>query len=334
MLQITYLQSINSLLKEQKHQEAERMASENGFRILSSILASIYNKTNNKSKNESKNEKNLKVMLLCNWCSSEQLIQLWNKMNYLGSGITLTTDNPDYWVVINSTDKHDFDKKKTIVFRMEPKMHLHPEIWGEWSNPDSKNFLKVLKHETGDYNNCEWHLSKNCEELKTFQPVKTKIFSTILSDKYKDPGHVKRVDFVKYLDKKGIEIDVYGNNKWDYKNYKTALPYHKKDEGIFPYKYTFNCENHSISNYFTEKLIDGILGECLTFYWGCPNIPEFIDSRAYVKLELSNFESDCSIIEKAIREDWYSQRLPYIREAKRKILDEMQFIPRLKNLLN
>ena len=89
----------------------------------------------------------------------------------------------------------------------------------------------------------------------------------------------------------------------------------------------------SIKNYYTEKLIDGILGECLVFYSGCPNIRDFIDERAYVYLELSNFEKDYGIIQKAIQEDWYSKRLPYIREAKYKILNELQFFPRLEKFL-
>jgi hypothetical protein len=38
-------------------------------------------------------------------------------------------------------------------------------------------------------------------------------------------------------------------------------------------------------------------------------------------------------VKKAIEEDWWSQRLPYIREAKRRILTELQFFPRLEREL-
>ena len=53
----------------------------------------------------------------------------------------------------------------------------------------------------------------------------------------------------KFLEKKGISIDVYGSDRFGYKNYKGKLPMYEKDEGLFPYKYTFNCENNSIKNY-------------------------------------------------------------------------------------
>lgn len=278
------------------------------------------------------------VKLLCNWTDSASLKSLWDKMSQ-GNGRwgriqTVTDDNPHYFVIINAplpTDK--FDKKRTIVFQMEPNMDK-TEHWGEWKNPNPKEFLKVFTHKT-DYNNNEWHLSQTYNELICSSPVKNKgnIISTVLTNKYRDPGHIRRVDFVKFLEKKGITVDVFGENKFEYLNYKGGLPYHKKDDGIFPYKYTFNVENHSICNYYTEKLIDGILGECLTFYSGCYNVREYIDSRAYVYLELSDFNKAYNTVRNAIENNLWEERLPYIREAKKKILNELQFFPRLEKFL-
>lgn len=302
-------------------------------------------------------ESPIRVKLLCNWCSSEQLREVWNKMSERGTfswgKISLVLSEPiDYYVVINSTTEK-IDPKKTVVFRMEPNMH-NDKKWGGWADPvsivqpykitdteqmramlskTSLRFLRVFKHETRDHNNIEWHISKTYRELLTFSPQKTKVLSTVLSEKYKDLGQIARIDFVKFLDRKNLEIDVYGNDKWHYKNFKGSLPYHKKDDALFPYKYTFNCENNSIGHYFTEKLVDGILSECLVFYSGCPNISEYIDPQAYVYLQLSNFEHDYEIVKKAIEEDWWTQRLPFIREAKRKILTELQFFPRLEREL-
>lgn len=284
----------------------------------------------------------IRVQLLCNWCPSQELANLWNKMskgNYTWNNIEIVWEGVvDYFVLINAIHPNiKLDKKRTILFRMEPHMAKNPETWKEWADPDPKDFLRVLKHESGDYNNNEWHLSKTYSELSTQSVEKNLelngILSTILSAQYRDPGHVKRVDFVKFLEKKGLTVHVFGDNKWEYVNYKGSLPKYCKDGGIFPYKYTFNAENHAINNYYTEKLIDGILGECLTFYWGCPNVKEYIDPRAYVQLDLSNFEKDYDIIKKAIAEDWHSQRLPYIREAKKKILNELQFFPRLEKII-
>jgi len=291
----------------------------------------------------SSTDKNIRVLLCCSWTSSEDLCKTWKKMSKNNdnrwNNIQIVSNEPaDYYCVINKPlPGVSVNKKKTILFRMEPNMENDKRQWGdEWSNPKKEDFLFLGNHNL-HLNNFEWHLSTSYEELLNKKIEKdnnlNNILTTILSDKYSDKGHIKRVDFIKYLEKKGMDVHVYGGNKFLWKNYKGSLPYHKKDESLYPYKYSFNCENHSIKNYCTEKLIDGILSETLVFYSGCYNIKDFINEKAFVYLELSNFEKDYQIIRKAIEEDWWSERLPYIKEAKEKILNEMQFFPRLEKII-
>ena len=279
--------------------------------------------------------KSYKVMLTCNWCDSKSLCDTWNKMsqgNYTWNNIQIVWEEPcDYYVVINKP-YGDFSPpmEKCIIFHQEP--YMSEEHWGKWVSPENAFFLGSHKLA---YNNNEWHIGKSYKELleikieKTFQSE----ISTVLSDKYIDTGHIHRIDFVKFLERKNVPIHVYGGNKFNWKDYKGTLPYHKKDEGLFPYKYTFNAENNSIENYYTEKIIDAILSECLIFYWGCSNISNYIDERAYVKLNMDNFEESLEIINKAIEEDWWSKRIEYIRNAKLKILNELQLFPRLEKII-
>lgn len=321
------MEIINKHILENKIDNAIQECTKLNFDNLGNLLRQIFD--------TSSKPLPIKIQLLCNWCTTEELMQTWNKMSkgmFTWNNIVLVKENPDYYVVINSTI-FPIDKKKTILFRMEPHMERNSS-WGEWSNPNSEEFLKVFRHET-DYNNNEWHLSKTYSWLMT-EPIIKKydnVLSTVLSSKYSDPGHIKRIDFVKFSEKR-IPIHVYGDNKWNYEDYRGSLPYHCKDDAILPYKYSFNVENHFIKNYYTEKLIDCILGESLCFYSGCYNISEFLDPRAYVYLELSNFEHDLGIIQRAIKEDWHSKRLPFIREAKKKILNELQFFPRLEKFFD
>ena len=311
-----------------------------GFLICCSLsLLKFSDYKNQKFKKEEEKENLINIKLLCNWCSSKDLAKLWLKMGNNNHGwnnlnlVDLFEEkiNIDYYIIINGTNE-PFVKEKSILFRMEPKMYENPS-WGIWSKPDI-NLMKIFAHENREFNNIEWHISKTYEELKKDKiEKKYNIISTIVSEKYKDPGQMKRIDFIKFLEEK-MEIHVYGNNKWNYKNYKKELPYHKKDEGLLPYKYTFNAENYNENYYVTEKLIDGILSECLVFYYGCENVKEIIDEKAFIKLNLSNFENDYNIIEKAISEDWYNQRLPFIKKEKERILDKLQFFPRLEKIIN
>ena len=283
-----------------------------------------------------------RVILYCNWCDSKQLCDTWNKMskgNYTWNSVQIVWEEPyDFIVIINCAPITIFpNMSKTIYFQMEPHMAKNPQIWGDWANPPPHIFKFCGTH-ANTFNNNEWHISKTYDELLSEKIIKDeylgKVLSTVLSDKYCDPGHIKRIDFVKFLENKGLNIHVYGGNKFEWKNYKGMLPYHCKDDALFPYKYSFNAENHEIRNYFTEKFIDCILSECLMFYWGCPNIRDYFDEKACVILSLEDFEKDYNIIIKAISENWWEQRLPYIKQAKEKILNEMQFFPRIERILS
>ena len=83
----------------------------------------------------------------------------------------------------------------------------------------------------------------------------------------------------------------------------------------------------------TEKLFEPILCESLVFYYGCPNVSDYIDERAYVQLDMEDFEKSYQIMKQAIKEDWWSQRIEIIRKEKAKLLDEMQFFPTIERII-
>lgn len=290
----------------------------------------------------------IRILMYCNWTDSKSLCDSWNKMsknnNYRWNNIKIVWEEPaDYYCIINCpppgvTIPSSVPSSKIIVLQMEPHMSKHSERWGEeWANPSIEKYKFVSNH-VNNYNNNEWHISKTWKQLHTENIVKddqlNNIMSTVLSDKYNDPGHIKRIDFVKFLEKKKMNVHVYGSNKFNWKQYKGSLPYQAKDDALFPYKYTFNVENHSIKGYYTEKLIDGILSECLTVYSGCPNIKDYIDPEAYVYIEMIDFEQDYQTIKQMIEEDWHTKRLPAIRKMKNKILNNTQFFPRMEAIIN
>jgi hypothetical protein len=288
-----------------------------------------------------KEEVETKVMLYCNWTSSKDLCDCWNKMskgNYTWNNIRIVWEEPaDYYVIINCPPPGvEVDLSRTIMFEMEPYMSRHPEQWGEWADPSDELLFKGTHANT--FNNNEWHLSKTYSQLSSETITKddslNKTVSAVLSDKYKDPGQISRIDFAQFLDNKDFPLHVFGGNKFGWNNYKGSPPLHAKDEAILPYKYTFNAENNIIPGYFSEKLIDGILGETLVFYHGAPDIREHINPKAFVWLELSNFEEDYRLMCQAIEQDWWSDRIEYIREEKKRILNNLQFFPRIEAILN
>jgi hypothetical protein len=129
-------------------------------------------------------------------------------------------------------------------------------------------------------------------------------------------------------------MDVYG--KFNYHNfecYKGQLKDDDKYNGMHQYKYHLACENNSEDGYATEKIWDAILAETLCFYWGCPNLEEYIDPQVFVRLDLNDKEKSLAIIKQAIDEDWWSQRIEVIRREKKRIIDELAFFPNLKKII-
>lgn len=282
----------------------------------------------------------IRVKLFCNWCSSKDLCFLWNKMsqngNFCWNKIQIVWEAPyEYLVVVN--DVNDIDRNeieenlsKTIFFQMEPWVNS----LDSFKNYSSKknNFKKFLDYTTS-YNNHEWHLSKTYIELTSLPIVKYRSLSTILHNNYSDIGSVRKIDMVQFLIKKQYPIDVYGYDYDCSKNFISSLPDHNTDKAHFDYKYVLVTENIYQPNYHTHRLLDGILSECLVFYSGDPTIRELLPAECFIYLHLSNLEHDYNIIANAIKNDEYTKRLPYILTAKKKILHELQFFPRLEKII-
>ena len=129
-------------------------------------------------------------------------------------------------------------------------------------------------------------------------------------------------------------IDIYGRENYhSLAHYKGALKDDKKENHYIDYKYCFAVENNSERNYATEKIWEPILCECLTFYWGCPGLEKHINEKAFVRLDITDFEGSLATIQQAIKEDWWSQRISIIRQEKQRIINELGFFPQLKKII-
>jgi hypothetical protein len=261
-----------------------------------------------------------KIKLLCDWTDSNFLPTLFTKM-MKDDRFELVIDDSevDLYVIFNTTK--DFHiPEKSVVFQMEPKILYNRGL----------NYKRVYTMDNS-FSNLEWHLSKNYSELlKPYNQQKSDLLSVILSDKYFDEGHKFRVDLVIYLDKTRTPIKVFGNRCWTFLNSydSTELPSFNKDVGLFPFKYHLAVENTAIKGYTTEKLVDGILSECLTFYWGGEDC--IINENAFIRLDKNmSFEDICETINECIRTDEWSKRIDNIRIEKLRIINNLTVFSRI-----
>ena len=310
---------------------------------------------NNISKKQPRKEGTTRIKMLCDWSSSEQLCENYRKMcndptNYCWNNIQITWEDEaiDYYVLMNRPLvglNEYYDPAKTLVFQMEPWVYNDAKpwgvkTWGQWALPDPEQFLHVNAHKNY-LNNVEWHLDNPLTIIQ--QPItieKLDKVSAICSSKNYDEGQMLRNQFIGYICEQDAKnktqsiIDVYGKfNYHHFDCYKGQLPDDNKYNGMHQYKYHFACENNAEPGYATEKIWDAILCEALCFYWGCPNLETYIDSEAFVRLDLNDNEGSLKIIQQAISEDWWSQRIQIIRKMKTKILEELAFFPNLQRIL-
>ena len=272
-------------------------------------------------------KKTPRLKLISCWQSSEEMAKGFGSM---GTDFDLTwKDEADYYIIVNVPGVDDFyDPKKSIIFQMEPwvyddKKPWGVKTWGVWANPNPSKFLHV--HNRRFLNPAQWSLKG---DLNTF-PTKQDDTCIILSKKNCDTGHIFRVDVVG-----GAKIDVYGKENYhSVEQYKGVVPGENRYNVYSKYKYVLSIENNSEINYATEKIWEPLICECLPFYWGCPNLEEHIDPQAFVRLPDDPLKA-AEIIQQAVEQDWWSQRIDKIREAKKKVMTELGFFSVISRIIS
>lgn len=311
----------------------------------------------------------LKIKMMCSWMTGKELCEYWNKLtdgNYTYTknsreikifGEELSFEDADYIIVVNNSSDYLLNENnlsKTIFIKMEPVF-----VSDFWKNIDSHLLKAKIVHGPDNPSNnvqapnvlsrnlFEWLISISRKELETSDystmKIKENRVSSVISGKTHDEGQKIRIDFALFA-QQFIEWDNFGFNSHmiPWKNYLGSIEH--KEEAIIPYKYSFNCENTFIDGYVTEKLIDCILCETLCFYYGCPNVVDFIDEDAFVLLDLGRendsdeekqlkWKKAVDLMIEAFETNLWEKRLPYIKAEKKKILGETSIFPTISNIL-
>lgn len=99
------------------------------------------------------------------------------------------------------------------------------------------------------------------------------------------------------------------------------------------YRYHIAIENHAVEHHWTEKLADPLLGFSLPFYFGCPNVSEYLPEASFIPITMDDPQATAELIRQAIRRAEWTRRLPAIRAARRMFLDVLGIFPTLSRLI-
>lgn len=148
-------------------------------------------------------------------------------------------------------------------------------------------------------------------------PAKTRDISMVWSGKaQRHTLHNRRAEFMRRIRDALPGLEVYGRG---------VRPLDDKAEALDAYRYHIAIENHIGPHHWTEKLADPFLGFTLPFYCGCPNAAEYFPPESFIPIDIRDFDAALATIVRAIGNDEYAKRLPYIVEARRRVLEEYNF---------
>jgi hypothetical protein len=160
----------------------------------------------------------------------------------------------------------------------------------------------------------------------SFNDLKTRDICIIASDATWLKGHKDRFAFVnKLIGHYKHRIDLYG---------KGFNSFECKFEVLKHYKYSVCIENSSIQDYFTEKINECYLADCMPIYYGCPNISEYYDSDSLIRIDIHDFQSAIQLIDNALSNNFWEKNIDKIRLMKKRYFSSYHLPQKLTELLD
>ncbi len=178
------------------------------------------------------------------------------------------------------------------------------------------------------------HLSSNDSFVENYDTLtsmfsynqKERLISAICSTKTMCDGHIKRSEFISFLERAEIpELDIFGRGR---KNEVLC-----KRDAIAPYKYHIALENSSFPNYWTEKLADAFLGGTHPFYWGCPNITDYFPRGSFTWIDIEHPEEALRTIYATIEKNTFDNSIELISEARERVLNKYNLFSVITSLI-
>lgn len=274
----------------------------------------------------------MRVRLHASWCDDATIREAFNRATPLGDyrwkDLRLTLeDDYDWFVIFNHPSHTDFDPRKAVIFQSEPRISRQRLAYEFGSRMEGCRLIDTDSH----FNLDKWYLERSYADL--MRPIaKTQQLSAVVSASSWLPRHRQRLDFaLRVLPTVVDDLDHYGRGLPRAAHVRGEVA--DKADALLPYRYTFNAENSLEPNYFTEKILDAILCECLCFYDGCPNLEAFLDPETFIRVSMNDPEEARRIMRKAIAEREWERRLPAIREQKRRLMEDLNPLEVIRKVL-
>ena len=193
-----------------------------------------------------------------------------------------------------------------VAFIFEPQS-VYPDAY-EHARANAHQFQHIITHDVEFLETLEPRIGKSylygettlTANERSVMPEKTKHISLVASDKRWIEGHKMRHEIVRRL---GSKIDAMG------RGYKTLV---SKAVAHIPYRYSIVVENSRYPRYFTEKLVDCMLGGCVPIYCGATDISNVFNMDGI--LTFNTIEELENIVDNIASNEDFAARAEAIRD--------------------
>lgn len=145
--------------------------------------------------------------------------------------------------------------------------------------------------------------------------TKPKLLSAVVSAKKDTVGHRQRFRCMEVLKAHfGDRLDWFGRGVREIGA--------RKLDGLADYRYHLVFENGTWPHYWTEKLADAFMANCLPIYSGAPNRAEYFAPGSFVPIAVTDPMTAIERIEEAIRADRWTSAQPLLATARTRLTTE------------
>jgi len=149
-----------------------------------------------------------------------------------------------------------------------------------------------------------------------FLVYKKRLLSSVMSGKSFLPLHRSRLELIRFLKHRSLELDLFGRD---------SSPVSDKSEALIPYYYHIACENSTAGP--SEKLWDPILCECVVFYSGSLHLVHPFLRKAIIAIPTDDPQTAALLIQNELhtRKCLSSLNQSYWNKAKKVVIDTYSF---------
>ncbi len=269
----------------------------------------------------------------------------FSNINFL---INKNVNNADFWFVFEDLDKDiEYCKvpKKNVIYLNTETSFKKSHFFQDYMHSYISQFGTIYSCYPMNHHNLKntipflpWMIHANYEGspldfsemnyktlAKNIQSKNTINLSVICSNKTNTENHELRIEFLKVLKNHfGKKLEWYGAGFKDIES---------KSKIIINSKYHLVLENDSKNNLISEKLFDAFLGESFPIYFGAPNVSEYFHQDSFKSIDINNIEESIKTIEEILESNIYIENIKQIRDSKRKVLNEYNFINRIAEIV-